>query len=144
MVINNIISGICTKIYETFGVEYEIYKEDVKQGLNEPCFFVSLIKPTQSLFLGKRYLKTNQFCVQFFPTPGTDARNASYDVGEKLFNALEYIQVSGELCRGDEMSVSINDGILSFFVNYDMFVHKGAKETDLMADVVSDINVEES
>lgn len=142
--INNIISGICAKIYETFGAGFEIYKEDVKQGLNEPCFFVSLIKPEQSLFLGKRYFKTNPFCVQFFPVADEKAKSACYDVGEKLFNALEYIQVGGDLCRGDEMSVSINDGILSFFVNYDMFVHKEVVKADLMAEIASDINVDES
>ena len=38
--INDIIIGISNAIYAEFGSDYEIYVDDVKQGLNEPCFFI--------------------------------------------------------------------------------------------------------
>lgn len=36
---NDIIVGISTALYKEFGDEYEIYQEEIRQGLKEPCFF---------------------------------------------------------------------------------------------------------
>ena len=44
--INNIISAISNAIYLEFGDEYEIYTQDVKQGLQEPCFSIFCINPS--------------------------------------------------------------------------------------------------
>ena len=65
--INTIIEAISTALDKTFGEGYEIYMEEIKQGLQEPCFFIQCLHPTTSLFLGKRYFKENPFCIQYFP-----------------------------------------------------------------------------
>lgn len=36
--LNEIITGISQKLNATFGDGYEIYENDVEQGLEEPCF----------------------------------------------------------------------------------------------------------
>ena len=38
--VNSLISGISISINSEFGDEYEIYTESIKQGFNEPCFFI--------------------------------------------------------------------------------------------------------
>ena len=40
--INKIIDGICAVINLEFGDEYEIYTESIEQGLEEPCFLLTV------------------------------------------------------------------------------------------------------
>ena len=65
--INSIIEAISVALNEEFGDGYKIHMEEIRQGLKEPCFFIQCLNPTHELFLGKRYLQTNQFCIQYFP-----------------------------------------------------------------------------
>ena len=36
--INEIMDAIAIKLHEVYGDEYEIHQNDIKQGLQEPCF----------------------------------------------------------------------------------------------------------
>lgn len=138
--INKIISGISVAINSKFGDDYEIHKESVEQGLEEPCFSILCLNPTVEQFLGRKYFRTNQFCVHYFPS--TAERNAEcHSVAEKLFTTLEYITVGEDLCRGTEMHYEITDGVLVFFVNYDMFVYKEVEETPVMETVTHNTDV---
>ncbi len=124
--LNKIIDGICEALHGEFGDGYEIYTEDVQQNLTEPCFIVVLVKPSTKQFLGKRYYRTNLFCIHYFPQSQTDAKAECIDVLERLMDCLEYITVDGDMTRGTGMNGEMDDGVLSFFVNYNMFVVKGA------------------
>ena len=121
--INKIISGISVAINGEFGDEYEIHKESAEQGLEEPCFSILCLNPAVEQFLGKRYFRTNQFCIHYFSST-SEANAECYSVAERLFTALEYITVDGDICRGTAMHFEINDGVLSFFVNFDMFTYR--------------------
>ena len=121
--INKIIDGICEGINSEFGDPYEIYTETVNQDLNEGCFSVLCLNPTIQQFVGKRYYRTNQFCIHYFPKTD-EPRTECQAVSERLMNCLEYITVDGDLIRGTEMNSEIVDNVLSFFVNYDMFIYK--------------------
>lgn len=121
--INEIIDGICMAINAEFGDDYEIYTESVKQGLEEPCFSILCLNPTVERFLGKRYFRTNQFCIHYFPKT-KDRQSECHAVAERLFSCLELITVSGDLIRGNTLHSEITDGVLSFFVNYDLFTYK--------------------
>ena len=57
--INEIIAAISAALDAEFGDEYEIYMEEIKQDLKEPCFFVQCINPTTKLFRGERYFQSN-------------------------------------------------------------------------------------
>lgn len=118
--INKIIDGITTALSEEFS-NYEIYTDTVQQGLNEPCFFVRLLSPTNKQFFDKRYKITNQFAIQYF---SDDLGNNTEinDITDRLFKCLEYITVDGDLIKGTEMSASTTDEVLTFLVNYNMFV----------------------
>ena len=138
--INKIIDGISVRINAVFGDSYEIYTENVEQGLNEPCFSVLCINPTIEQFLGKRYFRTNQFCVHYFPKTN-EKQYESFAVVERLQNALEYITVDGDTVRGTQMHSEVIDGILSFFINYDMFVYKAKEDNSYMKTVSYDADV---
>lgn len=121
--INEIIDGISVAINTEFGDDYEIYTENIEQGLQEPCFSILCLNPTVEQFFGKRYFRTNQFCIHYFPH-SNERRSECNAVAERLFNCLEVITVDGDPIRGTSFHSEISDDVLSFFVNYDLFVYR--------------------
>lgn len=127
--INKIIDGICEALDSEFG--FEIYTETIEQGLQEPCFSVLCLNPTIENFFGKRYFRTNQFCIHYFPETN-QKRSECCSVMERLFNVLEIITVDGDLVRGTDIHSEIESDVLHFFVNYDMYVYKETEEQQMM------------
>lgn len=123
--INSIIEAISISLNEEFGDGYETHMEEIKQGLKEPCFFITCLNPTTELFLGKRYFRTNQFCIQYFPETNEKQRECN-GVAERMLQCLEYITIYDEdkPIMGTKMKYEVVDGVLNFFVNYDCFVRK--------------------
>ena len=124
--LNKIIDGICEALNAEFGDKYEIYTEDVKQNLTEPCFSVVLVKPSTEQFLGTRYFRQNLFCIHYFPQDKENPNAECFDVYERLTDCLEYIEVDGDMVRGTDMKPDniISDGVMNFIINYDMFVYR--------------------
>lgn len=133
--INSIIDGISVSLNSEFGDKYKVFVNELRQGLKEPCFFVSCIKPSNRIFLGTRYYRTHAFCVQYFPESKTGEREECNDVSDRLMLCLEYITVTGDLIRGTEMHSEIVDGILNFFVNYDFFVNVKTADLPIMEEL---------
>ena len=129
--LNDIVDGISAKLNETFSDGYEIYTEQVKQGLEPPCFSISLVNPVNVPMLGTRSLQSNLFSVNYYPQSGTDAKSECLDVQDRLFLALEYITVNGDLVRGTNMNGHFVDGVLVCTVNYDIYVRRVA-DKDIM------------
>ncbi len=128
--INKIIDGISEAINKEFGDGYDIYTESIEQGLEEPCFSILCLNPTNEQFFGKRYFRQNQFVIQYFPS--TDEKNSECNaVRERLFDCLDIIIVNGDQTRGTKMKGEIVDGVLNFMLNFDMFVYK-VQELDKM------------
>jgi hypothetical protein len=138
--IKYVIDGICNALYETFGDNYKIYTENVIQDLKEPCFFVLLVNPDNTLYLWQRHYRTNPFAVHYFPQYRNNPNAEFQDVLEKLYIALEYISLPDGLQRGTEINVGFSDGVMLFFVNYDFFVDTVTDE-DLMETQTTTINV---
>lgn len=123
--INSIIKAISITLNTEFGDGYETHMEEIKQGLVEPCFFIQCLNPTTELFLGKRYFRQNQFCIQYFPE-SDNKQSECNEVAERLTWLLEYITVPGDdrPIRGTKMKSDVIDGVLNFFLNYDCFVYR--------------------
>lgn len=139
--INSIIEAISIALDAEFG--YEIHSEEIKQDLKEPCFFIASLNPNTEQFLGKRYFKGNGFVVQFFPK-GDDKQHDCNDVAERMTECLEYVTCIGDEkpIRGTGMKYEVVDGVLNFFVNYDLFVMKQASD-EVMETMESNTNVKE-
>jgi hypothetical protein len=120
--IEKIIDGILAALNGEFE-GCTLYTEEVRQGLREPCFFVSCISPDTKVLRGRRYRHTNQFAVQYL-TNADEPRADCNRVSEQLFNCLELITVEGELIRGTGMEAAIEDDVLTFTVNYDYFSYR--------------------
>ena len=138
--INKIIDGISVAINSEFGDAYEIYTESIEQGLEEPCFSILCLNPAIDQGLGRRYFRTNQFCVHYFPYT-SEKQLECYTVLNRLMGALETIEVDGDLCRGTQMHGEVVDNVLSFFVNYDMYVYKDEVAEAAMESVIHSTNM---
>lgn len=138
--INKIIDGISVAINSEFGDPYEIYTDSVEQGLKEPCFSILCLNPTIEQVLGKRYFRKNLFCIHYFPN-SDEKRSECNAVTERLINVLETITIDGDLCRGTNMHSEVVDNVLSFFVNYDMYVYKKEATESMMESVSHKTNM---
>ena len=129
--VNKIIDGISIKINELFGDNYYIYSENVKQGFKEPCFFISLLKPSSTPKLGNRSLREYNFVIQYFPSSSNSKNAEMYDVSEKLISGLEYISFENKLLRGSKIKAEIVDDVLNFFIKYSLFVVQKEDDEEL-------------
>lgn len=138
--INSIIQSISISLNAEFGDGYKNYTESIEQGLKKPCFFIACINPTHDLFLGKRYFRKNQFCIQYFPANEKLAKEECNAVAERMEFCLEWLTVTEDLVRGSKMKYEVVDGVLNFFVNYDLFVYKVVPSTP-MEEISENISV---
>ncbi len=122
--IKEIMEAVSLALNAEFGDGYRCYIEEISQELNNPCFFIQCLNPTDKLFFGKRYFRSNQFCIQYFPEETHHRNQECHAVGERLFSCLEYLNGGDDLVMGTKLTYEITEGILHFFVNYDMFVYR--------------------
>lgn len=127
--LNEIIKGISIALNAAFGGGYEIYQNDAEQGLQEPCFFIQVLKPELSPLLGRRSMKRNPFDVMYFPTaPGNNAE--MFTVAETLLECLALISLpNGDLLHGTGMNYEVADGVLYFMVNFNLPLIRPCDET---------------
>lgn len=139
--LNKIITGISQALDNEFNdndEEYEIYTDNVEQGLNTPCFFIFSLKPSSKQLIGNRYDRKYPFDIHYFPKD-ENSRNEINEVIERLYLAFEYIEVDGDLVRGTSMNAEIIDNVLHFFVDFNMIVKKEKEPIETMGSL--DINI---
>lgn len=128
--VNEIINGIVTAIYNVFGDDYEIYTENIEQGLREPCFYIECIKQNSDLFRNDIYFSVYDFVLQYFPS--TDKKNYECNqVFSKIFSCLELIEVGDNLIRCRNINASINDDILTISFDIEINTRKDKAEKDI-------------
>lgn len=133
--INKVISGVCTALFNTFGDDYSIYKEEIKQDLKEPSFFVDCFLPKRTKVLNNRYFRQNAMSINYFPKSSNNYKSECNEILEKLYLALEYITVDGNLIRGINFNTEYSDGIMIVFIDYDFYTIEGLKEETLMEEL---------
>lgn len=128
---NKIITGISQKLFETFGLDYKIYTENIEQFLNPPCFYVELLQSSMQQIVSRRYRLENLFYIHFF-TNENEPKNDFRSVADILYDTLEYISVDNDLVRGLNMHYEIVDDVLHFFVSYNLILIKTLEPEDKM------------
>ena len=120
--INDILDGISKAIGDTFGDIYKIYgDEETEQGVERPCFFISLVTSSTKNEPSKRYLDLNTFEISFFPA-AKKSRAEMHTVGDALKNILKVLTLlNGTKLRGVNVHVEVVDGALHFFVTYQAY-----------------------
>lgn len=123
--VKNVLSAVSAALAAEFD-GFEIFLDNVPQGLAPPCFTVSC-SPSVKQVLGKRFRRDFDFCIHFFPGTSKPYSECA-DVEERLFSSLQYITVDGDMLRGENMSRKFSDGVLSFNVSFGTFVIDQDKE----------------
>ena len=137
--INKIVDGISKALNQEFGDEYEIYQNNVMQGLDEPCFFIAVLEPSKDQLLQNRFLQRNPFDVHCFPKRWDDNREMQ-EAAERMLDCLEWI-IPEEPIHGTEIRWQIEDGVLHFFVSYNV-VRNRMIQKDLMQEITQNITTE--
>ena len=138
MLIKEIINGISQKIYGFYEGLYDIYVEEVEQGLQIPCFMINLISSDIRMILKPRYKFESVFDVIYFG----DGYKDCMDRGSELYDILEYITINNkDLIRGTKMNMDIIKNILHFRVNYNLILQNKPDRIDMMEDHQINIGV---
>lgn len=128
---NDIVAGISQALRTAFGKEYRIYRDEVEQGFQEPCFFIALLRTSMRQEVGRRYFCSRSFDIHYYPPPQKYAQPIG-EVADMLPLVLEYIEVGGDMMRGTKMNAEVQDGVLHFFVSYDTFIVKPSARPETM------------
>lgn len=130
--VSKIISGIAGKLNAAFGENYRIYRNDVEQGLQEPCFFIVPLSPTRQQVLGRRYRQDNPFDIHYFPSQSEQMQSEMDRTADQLFETLEYITLEdGDLLRGTGMRYEIIDNVLHFFVDFNLYLFRQEEKENM-------------
>ncbi len=131
--LKNVTDGIITSLFEEFGAECTYYTEDIPQNLDAPAFLIQCVTQRAERFLGNRHKLSNLFNINYFPK-SENYNDESSEIWDRIFSALEYITVDGDLTRGTGISSVVSNGVLVVTVSYDMFVYE-AKDSVKMEDI---------
>jgi len=139
--INNLIAGISMKLKQVFGDGVGVHSENINQELIKPCFFISVLKPSQTKGIGSRLLRHYPFDIHYFPAVQNN-NNELQGMASDLYDALEDITLeNGDLLRGSNMNHEVIDGVLHFYVNFNMHVSRIEVPSDPMETSVVNSNV---
>lgn len=121
--LNETINGIARQLKHLFSDDYAIYINEIKQGLQLPCFLIVCTTGNQEQEIGPAYTRGQAFDIHYFPQSCNITQEVN-SVVETLSLGLEYITVDNSLVRGAKLRHEVIDGVLHFFVNYDIRVRK--------------------
>jgi len=97
---------------------------------------VSSINQRQRQRLGNRYRETFSFDVIYFPTEDGGINGECNTVSAELYKLLEYITVGDDLIRGINLNSRVQDKVLHFFVDYEVFIIREKSEEEKMEEVI--------
>ncbi len=134
---NEIMDAVTRRLDELFDGGYAVYTDAVEQGIEYPCFFVQLLEPSRKPLLGGRSFQETGLCVQYIPAEETDGKSRELNrVAEILFDGMEYIALSdGSRVRGTGRSCRPEDGVLNFFVSYNLLLTVPSEPKESMKEI---------
>lgn len=125
--------GITKALYDAFKVP--VYLEWKENKMKFPCFLVSVADSNHDLHVSKLYNRKLDYTVKYFLNAESipvDYRKDLLQIGEELYDILEYVKVGDRITRGEGMKYNENDGVLHFSVTYEMLLHKESKKDPAM------------
>ena len=134
--VNEMLKGISTQLYEVFGADYKYYVENVEQKLTKPCFTIDSIMPLQRSRNRVLYDRTIPVVVHYFSNEKSTTKSDCYEKAELIVEALEYVPFHGALIRGENISYQLVDDVLQVFVTYRFITKKTTSNEDNMEDLV--------
>jgi hypothetical protein len=134
--INDVVQSIIAALKQHFP-NIKRYGEEIKEGFQAPCFFIKVFPVSHTREQGRRYLRSHSVDIHYFPATAY-ANNEMHDMAEKLYEAMEYVAVNGQICRATEMNHEIIDGVLHFYAQYNFHMMREAEEEPVMQDLTQE------
>ncbi|MFV3013534.1 DUF6838 family protein [Clostridium botulinum] len=128
--INDLRIGINQTLDKEFP-NINIYGEEIKQGFEEPCFFIKVLSSEQGKELNIRYKKNISFDIHYF-SDKEDINSDCNDMADRLYEVLEYVKANNSLYRANEMTYEVIDGVLHFMLQFNYHVLKEIEEAPKM------------
>lgn len=123
--LNDVLNAVALKLERVFiGGENNItiYTDQVKQGFQQPCFFVGFLETSQKRMISNRYRESVTVYIQYLnESASTIEKN---EIVEQLYDNFELLETEGGLLRGINMKQNVDDLALNFLVNYNYFIMK--------------------
>lgn len=141
--LNDILDGVTCRLDELFP-ECRIYTDAVKQGLEEPCFFVGLLEPTERPMLGVRAFRETGVSIQYIPEEKGEINRELSRIADILMDGMGTIHLpDGHQMNGTKKSARISDGILTFLIHYNGFVVRMKEPEETMGHITYAMEVKE-
>ena len=115
--IDTIVGGISHELSRIFDDRYEIYADDVEQGLNEPCFLITCLINQKTELSRLRSKRERSYMIQFFSENNLSKRSQCESVGDTLLNEFGCIPFLEGKLHCTELKYEIVDNILNFSMN---------------------------
>ncbi|CBZ04409.1 hypothetical protein H04402_02602 [Clostridium botulinum H04402 065] len=128
--INDLRIGINQTLDKEFP-NINIYGEEIKQGFEEPCFFIKVLSSGQDKEINVRYKKNISFNIHYF-SDKEDLNDDCNDMVDKLYEVLEYVKVNNSLYRSNKMTHEVIDGVLHFMLQFNYHVIKEIEKAPKM------------
>lgn len=128
-----IIESLTRLLYGEFGTNTDVWTENIPQGFQMPCFFVSVSLAAEKPYINQRTLRQHSVLIQYFPNIGKNAHQEMDAIAARLFLLLEYLPLpDGGLLLGRERRYEVEKNTLFFGVEYNCFVYKKQEVTEKM------------
>ncbi|RXM69428.1 phage tail terminator family protein [Clostridium tetani] len=137
--INDLRIGINQALDKEFP-NINIYGEEIKQGFEEPCFFIKILSSAQGKELNRRYMKNVHFDIHYF-SEKEDINNDCLYMTDKLYEVLEYVPIGSSLYRASNMTHEVIDGVLHFFLQFNYHVIKEIEKTPKMKKLKQEVHL---
>lgn len=110
---NTVRDAIVNTLHVAFP-DIRIFDEPIKQGLNEPCFYVKVLDVAKLYKLNNTEHRTMLFDVHYF----ADSYQEVHDVAEGLFSVFGDFELQQSTLIITRQDYNIVDGVLHFFIAY--------------------------
>ena len=130
--LNTVLDAVTNKLDSLFP-DVTIYTDAVEQGLIEPCFFVGFLEPSEKSMIGQRCFRRFNMSIQYLPGNVEQISRELNRVADALLDGMEWITLAnGDMLKGNNKSCHCEDGVLTFLVDYNMFVIRKKEEIESM------------
>ncbi|NFF59846.1 hypothetical protein FDB08_04040 [Clostridium botulinum] len=137
--INDLRIGINNVLDKEFA-NTAIYGEEIKQGFEEPCFFIKILSSAQDKELNIIYKKNIAFDIHYF-SDKEDINSDCNNMADKLYEVLEYVKVNENLYRSSNMTHEVIDGVLHFMLQFNYHVVKEIEKAPKMNKLKTEVKL---
>lgn len=129
------IAGISAKLREGFGEACAVYTEQPGQGTQGPCFFIALMKSSETTWGRGRRLRSNTFELQYIPETKTAFHEEADNVAEVLYEKLASLELADGPIGAASMSCEKKEGVLCFYAQYELIFMEQKNEAEAMGEL---------